>query len=126
MMFTLYERALAYADFKNVDVAEMCRELLLPVPTSAIIKRNINTYLLKIGLVKDKQNALDNLMKTIDSFTASNNDIITEASNVSATAINMRINLETSVLESQLKMLEIESISIDSMTANDFTSKYGA
>jgi hypothetical protein len=126
MQFTIYERALSFADFKNVDINEMCRELSLPIPDSAIMKRNTNTYLLKIGLVKDKQNALDNLMKTIDGFTNSNNDIIIEASNVSATALNMRLNLETSVLESQLKMLEMESISIDAMTAGDFINKYGA
>lgn len=126
MLFTIYERACAMADFNNVDLAEMCRELSLPNPNSVVMVKAKNSYLTKIGLIKDKQSALDNLMGTIDHFTASNTAIIAEASTVSAKAIGMRVNLEVSVLESQLKTLEIESVSIDSMTANAFITKYGA
>lgn len=126
MLFTTYERSCAMADFRGVNLFEMNRELFLPVITSEVMKRNINTYLIKINLVKDKQAALDNLMGTIDRFTSSNDAIISEASLVSAKAIGMRINLEVSVLESQLKMLEIESVKIKSMTAVQFTTAYGA
>jgi hypothetical protein len=125
------------ADLNKVELAEICRELLLPIPFSTmaggvpvqgspIMSRSISTYLQKADLIKDKQNALVNLMGTIDSFAASNTALIAEASMVSAKAIGMRVNLEISVLESQLKMLEIESLTIDTMTANAFIDKYGA
>ena len=124
MLLTIYERACALSDFDKVDITEMSRELFLPSPSSAVFKRNMGTYLLKINLIKDKQDALDNLMKTIDQFTYSNDAIINEASLVSAKAIEMRVNLEISVLESQLKMLEIESLRIKDMTADQFNTAY--
>jgi hypothetical protein len=126
MLFTIYERACAMSDFNNIDITEMNRELFLPLPTSEVFKRNEGTYLLKINLVKDKQKALDNLMGTIDKFTASNDAIIAEASAVSAKAIQMRVNLEVSVLESQLKMLQIEALKIKDMTSDQFIAAYGA
>lgn len=124
MLFTIFERACALADFNKVDIAEMSRELFLPKPTSAVMVRNETTYILKINLIKDKQAALDNLMATIDKFISSNAGIIAEASSVSAKAIGMRVNLEISVLESQLKMLEIEALRIKAMTSAQFVAAY--
>lgn len=125
MLFTVYEKACVVADFEKVDLKELAREAFLPLVSTPVMQRNINTYLLKIGLVKDKQAALDNLMLNIDKFTTSNESIIKEASLVSGKALSMRINLEISVLESQLKMLEIELVGIQPMTSDEFIAKYG-
>lgn len=125
MIFTIYERACAVAELENEELAQVLRQVGLPPITSEVMKRSKNTYLVKISLIKDKQNALDNLMRTIDSFTASNDNLISEASAVSLKAITFRQNLELSVLESQLKTLEIESMNMKNMTAEDFVSKYG-
>jgi hypothetical protein len=126
MLFTVYERACVMADLKKVDLKEMNRELQLPSIDTPVVKRAIITYLTKISLIKDRQIALDNLVVSIGKFTSSNESLITEASDVSAKAIGARINLEISVLESQLKMMEIESATIDTMTSEAFTAKYGA
>lgn len=126
MIFTIYERACAVAEIENEELSQVLRQTGLPIVSSEVMKRNINTYLLKISLIKDKQNVLDNVMKNIDDFSTSNTDLISKASEVSLKAITFRQNLELSVLESQLKSLEIESMNIKTMTANEFVEKYGA
>lgn len=126
MIFTIYERALAVADLNKKPIGEVLREMSLPPITSGAMKKAVGTYLIKINLIKDKQAALDNLLKTIDDYTSSNNSVIAEASSVAAQAITFRTNLELSILESRLKMLEIEAVNIKKMTASEFLNKYGA
>lgn len=126
MIFTMYEGACAIAELNNEELFLVARQLKLPPITTPVFERAKYTYMVKISLIKDKQQALDNIMKSIDEITLSSNDIITLATKSATDSFKLRQNLELSVLESQLKQIEIEIMNLKGMTASDFAKKYGA
>lgn len=123
MMFTIYERACAEAELNNEELSLVLSQVGIN-PSSLIMERAKYTYVLKMALIKDKQNALDNIMKNIDSLTVGTNDVIALATKTAQDAFRYRQSLEQSLLESQLKQLTMDLAQIKGMTANDFYNKY--
>lgn len=126
MLFTVYERACAVAEVDDEPLSLVLSQVMLPDMNSPVMQRAMYSYVVKMGLIRDKNDALDNIMKTIDNMTTSSNDIIAMSTEYAQKAFRYRQNLELSVLESQVKQIEIEIASLKNLTASEFTAKYGS
>jgi len=129
MMLTIYERAVALQDlFKEKDLNMCMAEIGLYIPFGAstqVMQNAIIGYKNKAFLIKEKDKALTNLSGNIQEMSDSSATILNLAFETARKSFLLRQNLELSVLTSQLKMLEIESLNIIGMTAEEFETKYG-
>jgi hypothetical protein len=123
MMFTIYERACAESELNNEELSLTMKQLGMSDVVNVMDRAKL-TYVLKMSLIKDKQSALDNIMKNIDDLTVGSNDIISLAVKTAQDAFRYRQNLELSLLESQLKQITMEIATIKGMTATEFNTKY--
>jgi len=122
-MFTIYERACAESELNNEELDLVLKQVGMANVFNVMDRAKL-TYVLKMALIKDKQSALDNIIKNIDDLTVGSNDIIALAVKTAQDAFRYRQNLELSLLESQLKQITMEIATIKGLTASEFYNKY--
>ncbi len=128
MILNLYESIYAIAKVNNQSVDSTMNQLDLldlRVSDKTMIK-GLETFNQKFKLIDDKKKALTNISNKTREFSDSNVTILNNAFETARKAYQYRLSLELSVLESQLKSIEMEINNIKLMTANQFTTKYGA
>jgi hypothetical protein len=126
MLLTIYESAYAFATIYKESISDVLVQIGLTVSSSnscMLIAKN--TYPQKVKLIDDKKKALANISSKTVQMSDSNVTILNNAYEASRRAYEFRLNLELSVLNSQLKSIEIEMAKIKLMTAEEFTAKYG-
>jgi len=80
----------------------------------------------KYFVIAQKELALQNISANIEKMSDSNIEILNLAFESARNAYKLRQDLELSVLNSRLKLLEIDIMKIKTMTASEFEAKYGA
>lgn len=98
-------------------------KMIYPPSMSLVIAKN--TFDQKFKLIDDKKKALTNISNKTAQMSDSNVTVLNNAFETARRAFEFRLNLELSVLNSQLKSIDIEIAKIKLMTAEEFTAKYG-
>jgi len=80
----------------------------------------------KYFIIQQKELALNNISKNIEKMSDSSIAILNDAFEAARNAYKLRQDLELSVLNSQLKLIEIDILKLKTMTADEFEIKYGA
>lgn len=88
------------------------------------IKNAKFTFDIKYKLIDDKKKALTNISNKTKDFSDSNATILNNAYEVALQAYRYRLNLELSVLESQIKSIDMEISKIKLMTSDEFKTTY--
>jgi len=125
MKLTLYESVIALANIYKQPVVDVIEQLGVFDLRGSSLTIAKDTFDKKFSLIDDKKKALTNISSKTAQMSDSNAVILNNAFEVARRAYNFRLNLEISVLMSQLKNIEIETAQVKLMNAEDFISKYG-
>lgn len=127
MNLTIYERVHAYSYVYNQPEYSVIKELGFPSTFGnyQCLHNSRATFNQKKILVVQKQTALTNISNKVVDLSDSNIIIMNKAFETARKAFLYRLNLELSVLNSELKSLEIQLENMKNMTASEFTSAYG-
>lgn len=127
MMLSIYESVFALSSIYNQTPDSVANQLGIYISQAqSCMQIARNTFSQKAKLVDDKKKALTNISNKTKAFSDSNVTVLNNAYEASRRAFEFRLNLELSVLNSELKGIEIEIAKIKLMSADDFTAKYGA
>lgn len=139
MQLTVYERAVALQELfkeKSFDYAmEEMGLTIVPVNSfyssvlpseTMVMKRALESFKNKTLLSKEKDKVLFKISDNIQKMSDSNAEVLNLAFETARKAFKFRQDLELSVLNSQLKQLEVEILQIKTLTAEEFLAKYGA
>ena len=127
MLLTTYESIHALAKIYNESLDDVIAQVGMNdiTSTSMIMNRAKLTFDMKFQLIDDKKKALTNISYKTKEMSDSNAVLLNNAFETARKATQYRINLELSVLQSQLKSIDMEINQLKLMTANDFLKKYG-
>jgi hypothetical protein len=126
MLLTTFESIHALSKIYNETTDDVISQLGMSDISSSswIVKRALNTFNLKYQLIDDKKKALTNISNKTKAMSDSNAELLNNAFETARKATVYRINLELSILQSQLKSIDMEINQLKLMTASDFTKKY--
>lgn len=127
MLLTTFESIHALAKIYNESLDDVIAQVGMNdiTSTSMIMNRAKLTFDMKFQLIDDKKKALTNISSKTKEMSDSNAVLLNNAFETARKATQYRINLELSVLQSQLKSIDMEINQLKLMTANDFLKKYG-
>jgi len=127
MNLTIYERIHAYSYVYSQHESYVIKELGFPNIFGAYqcLQNARATFNQKKILVVQKQTALTNISNKVVDLSDSNIVIMNKAFETARKAFLYRLNLELSILNSEIKSLEIQLENMKNMTASEFTSVYG-